>query len=395
MNKTTKLWAAAIDLLIDGVLGPLWLSLTLVLFACRLVLSPIFGLGLLPMTFARRISRLICLVERERAMALYEIEIAPQQTAVTAHEGGRQSLGRALVTTIDPVTGRLLLHHLLSAGMGLVFLALGVFAFNLVVRVDLFFGWLPGALTLIAALSGLVGYVWLVGRIDREVVSNLLGRSERTQLLEQIGTLAQARRGAVDGAALERARIERDLHDGLQPRLVSVALSIGMATNKLDSDPIGARALLDQAHADAKSSIVELRELARGIHPAVLMDRGLDAALSAIAARCPIPITLDVTLPARLRSDVEAVIYFTVTEALTNVAKHSDARSCAAVVSQHGSVVVAMVTDDGVGGARVGAGLGRGGLSGMSDRALAAGGTVKVDSPHGGPTVITVQIPCE
>lgn len=167
-----------------------------------------------------------------------------------------------------------------------------------------------------------------------------------------------------------------------------------MARNKLDTDSAEARALLNQAHSDAKSSITELRELARGIHPAVLVTRGLDAALSAVAARCPVPTTVEVDVPDRLPAELEAVLYYTVTEALTNVAKHSDARTCTTSVTQHGKTVVATITDDGRGGARAGEGLGRGGLGGMSDRARGAGGFVTIDSPPGGPTVIKVELPC-
>src|SRR5690606_39520462 len=126
-------------------------------------------------------------------------------------------------------------------------------------------------------------------------------------LREKVDTLSDARQGAVDAASIERQRIERNLHDGVQPQLVSVAMTLGMARSKFDTDPEAARALLDQAHTEAKASITELRQLARGIHPAVLTDRGLDAALSAVASRCQVPTTISVTVPGRAAPEAEAV----------------------------------------------------------------------------------------
>src|SRR5690606_29381176 len=161
------------------------------------------------------------------------------------------------------------------------------------------------------------------------------------ELRRRIDTLSNARQGAVDAAAIERQRIERDLHDGAQPRLVAMAMTLGMAKAKFDSDPEAARAMLEQAHLDAKAAITDLRQLARGIHPAVLTDRGLDAALSALAERVAIPTTVDVRLDGRLASEVEAVVYFAIAEALTNVSKHSGATRCTVTVSCENGVLVA------------------------------------------------------
>jgi signal transduction histidine kinase len=394
VKKLVEFWSAAVDLLIDGVLGPLWLTLTVTFYAFGFALIPAAGFGVLLLVVAGDITRLASQVERGRAIALYDIAIQAPDSPELTQVGWRGLLERARVAVVDPHTWRLMLHNLLSTVLGLGLIGFGGFALTAVVFVGVTVNVPLCILTALVAVLALVVYIWLVGRLDRMVVAQLLGRSDRQRLLAQVGSLADARRGAVDAASLERERIERDLHDGIQPGLVSVAMSIDMARNKLDTDPVAARALLDQAHADAKSSITELRELARGIHPAVLVDRGLDAALSAIAARCSVPTTVEVDLPERPSAEVEAVVYFTVTEALTNVAKHSGAHSCTTIVEQRGTTVMATVADDGIGGARVGEGLGRGGLSGMADRARAAGGRVLVDSPAGGPTVITVEIPC-
>ncbi len=236
-------------------------------------------------------------------------------------------------------------------------------------------------------------YVWGAGSLDRALAPLLLGSSRTAALQDRIHALADARQGAVDAATTERLRIERDLHDGVQPRLVALAMTLGMARSRFDSDPAATRELLDQAHRDAKDSITELRQLARGIHPAILTDRGLDAALSAVAARNAVPTTVDVVLTGRPRPEVEAVLYFAVAEALTNVAKHSGATRCSVTVDQVPGGVRTVVWDDGVGGAGTDGHPG-GGLSGMRDRVRAAGGTLLTESPVGGPTRVTVELPC-
>lgn len=193
-------------------------------------------------------------------------------------------------------------------------------------------------------------------------------------------------------ADVERTRIERDLHDGVQPRLVSVGMTLGLAGRVIDSDPSAARELIMEAHSSTKAAITELRQLARGIHTSVLEDRGLDAALSALAGRSHIPVELHVELPGRVDRDAEAALYFITAEALTNAAKHSRASACRVDVrSQSNSSLWAWIADNGIGGARVVPG---GGLDGMTNRVLAAGGDITITSPAGGPTTIEVDIPC-
>ncbi len=191
----------------------------------------------------------------------------------------------------------------------------------------------------------------------------------------------------VVAADSERRRIERDLHDGAQARLVSLAMELGRAKARFDDDPEAAKELVAQAHEEAKAALVELRGLVRGVHPPVLTDRGLDAALSGLAAICPVPVTVKTDMTGRPPAAVEAVAYFVVAEALTNVAKHSGATNCIVDVRYDGSVLHALVIDDGRGGARAdGAGL-----SGLADRVQAVDGRLSVDSPPGGPTVIEVE----
>jgi signal transduction histidine kinase len=197
----------------------------------------------------------------------------------------------------------------------------------------------------------------------------------------------------VDAAEAERRRIERDLHDGAQQRLVALAMELGRAKAKFADDVDAAAALVDQAHTEAKAALVELRDLVRGVHPPVLTDRGLDAALSGLAARCPVPVTLHVDVPVRPRSAVEAVAYFTVAEALTNIAKHSRATRASVVVEggpgPTGTLNI-VISDDGIGGADpAGAGL-----TGLADRIAGLDGALSVESPPGGPTIISAVLPC-
>jgi len=217
------------------------------------------------------------------------------------------------------------------------------------------------------------------------------GRDEEVELLsERVDTLTQTREATVDSVEVERRRIERDLHDGPQQRLVAIAMDLGMAQERIDRDPVGARALLDKAHAASKEAITEMRMVARGIHPPILTDRGLDAALSALAARSPVPVTVDVDLPGRASPTVEAIAYFCVSEALTNVAKHARATSAHVTVRAVDPGLVIRIEDDGVGGADPAGGTG---LHGLTDRIRAIDGTLTVQSPPGGPTLLTVTLP--
>ena len=237
---------------------------------------------------------------------------------------------------------------------------------------------------------------WIVSaavRMDTRVASDLLGPSRAEKLAEQVAKLTESRAGAVDAADVERRRIERDLHDGAQQRLVSLAMNLGLARATLAdelSEP--ARRALQEAHEEAKETLTELRELVRGLHPVVLEDRGLDAALSGIAARSPVPVRLTVDVPRRVSPTVEAVGYFIVSEALANVNKHARATAVQVDVRLDGTVLRITVTDDGIGGADASRGTG---LTGLAQRAASVDGSVGISSPLGGPTTIKVNLPCE
>jgi len=232
-----------------------------------------------------------------------------------------------------------------------------------------------------------------LGLADAALARWLLSPPRDAQLKARVTELEVSRGRVVDAAETERRRIERDLHDGAQQRLVALAMELGRAKARFADDVDAAAALVDQAHTEAKAALVELRDLVRGVHPPVLTDRGLDAALSGLAARCTVPVALHVDVPIRPRPAVEAVAYFTIAEALTNIAKHSRATHASVVVEggpgPAGTLNV-VVSDDGIGGADP-AGSG---LAGLADRISGVDGALSVESPPGGPTIISAVLPC-
>jgi signal transduction histidine kinase len=249
---------------------------------------------------------------------------------------------------------------------------------------------------LIAAAAG-VALLLLVPTVIRGMAAihsaiavGLLGPTQSARLNVEVQGLRVSRGQGLDAAEYERRQIERNLHDGAQQRLVALAMGLGMAKEKLDADPDAARQLVEEAHEHAKAAIVELRDLARGISPAVLTDRGLDAALSALAAQSPVPVDVSCRLGDRLPAPVESTAYFVVAEALANVAKHSEATRASVAVRREGSRLLVEIRDDGVGGADAGGN----GLSGLASRVGAVGGTLTVESAEGGPTLIRAEMPC-
>ncbi|MEV8065632.1 sensor domain-containing protein [Streptomyces sp. NPDC085995] len=245
----------------------------------------------------------------------------------------------------------------------------------------------------VTALVGLLltlATPWIVRAlttVDRVLVHGLLGPS---RLSARVVELESDRGVVVDTAAADLRRIERDLHDGAQARLVALAMDLGLAKEKLAEDPRAAARMVDEAHGEVKTALQELRDLARGIHPAVLTDRGLDAALSSVASRCTVPVTVEVDLAERPAPAIEGIAYFTVSELLQNVSKHSGARSATVDVWRSEDRLMLQVADDGHGGADAAAGSG---LAGLAERLDAVDGILLVDSPAGGPTRVTAELP--
>ncbi|MFF8288418.1 sensor histidine kinase [Streptomyces sp. NPDC016309] len=246
------------------------------------------------------------------------------------------------------------------------------------------------------AATSLVGLLfvlvapWVIralATVDRLMVTGLLSPS---RLATRVVELESDRGVVVDTAAADLRRIERDLHDGAQARLVALAMDLGLAKEKLLEDPRTAAAMVDEAHGEVKLALQELRDLARGIHPAVLTDRGLDAALSAVASRCTVPVRVEVDLPTRPAAAIEGIAYFTVSELLQNVSKHSRATRATVDVWRVNDRLMLQVTDDGCGGADVTGGRG---LAGLTERLDAVDGILAVQSPAGGPTTVTAELP--
>ncbi|MYT68444.1 MULTISPECIES: sensor domain-containing protein [unclassified Streptomyces] len=223
---------------------------------------------------------------------------------------------------------------------------------------------------------------------DRAMVRALLSPSD--ELEARIAELESDRGVVVDTAAADLRRIERDLHDGAQARLVNLAMGLGLAKEKLLEDPDAAALMVDEAHGEVKLALQELRDLARGIHPAVLTDRGLDAALSSVAVRCTVPVKVTAELPARPAEAIEGIAYFTVSELLQNISKHSRATQASVDVWRSGDRLLIQVQDDGVGGASLGKGTG---MSGLAERLGAVDGLFVVDSPEGAGTTVTAELP--
>lgn len=251
--------------------------------------------------------------------------------------------------------------------------------------------------SLIAALIGVLTLLvapWLtraVVAVDRRLMRELLGPGS---LAERVRDLEETRALAVDDAAALLRRVERDLHDGAQVRLVALAMSLDMIREGLGDgiegpDRARLRRLVETAHHNATEAIGELRDLARGIHPPVL-DDGLPDALATLAARSTVPVELSVQVPVRPTAAIETIAYFCAAELLTNVIKHSGAHRAAVTVTQRDGVLRLVVEDDGHGGAELGAGSG---LTGLQQRVRPVDGTLSIDSPAGGGTVATVELP--
>ncbi|WP_031067998.1 sensor histidine kinase [Streptomyces sp. NRRL WC-3742] len=380
--RDTRFTAAGIPLAV-----PVWTA----------VLSPDTVLPVLALMLT--CARLLTAAQRGRLRALYGVEVPPPSASLTWRIGPLR-LG---------LNWRQFVHHLL-VGPVLAAGALGVvYLWGVALTLTTLYAWvwlLPADAGVRHDLAGLdvllvvVGVVlivvtpWLTAALawlEVFAAQKLLGPNRAEALERRVEEIAESRAGLVDAVDAERRRIERDLHDGAQQRLTSLAMNLGLAKRTLKDVPPEVMQVIEDAHAEAQAAIDELRDLVRGLHPAVLEDRGLDAALSGIAARAPLPVRLDVELSERIAPTVEAVAYFTVSEALTNVAKHARAASVDVSVRTDGGRLRLVISDDGVGGADASRGTG---LTGLRKRAASVDGTLSVVSPLGGPTTISVELPC-
>ncbi|WP_077796830.1 sensor domain-containing protein [Streptomyces sp. JHA26] len=359
-------WKEIAHLLVDLPVALIGFTYVVVTLAVGFGLTvTVIGLPLLAVGLAG--ARLLGRMERARARALLGVRVEEPSRLPWRGRGG--FFTRLWMALKDPVGWRTVLYELIR-------LPWGVVTFT-VTLVSLFVLW--PVLPFVA--RGLTN-------VDRAMVRGLLSPSD--ELERRIAELESDRGVVVDTAAADLRRIERDLHDGAQARLVNLAMGLGLAKEKLLEDPDAAAAMVDEAHGEVKLALQELRDLARGIHPAVLTDRGLDAALSSVASRCTVPVKVTVDLTERPAAAIEGIAYFTVSELLQNVSKHSGARSASVEVWRSADRLLIQVDDDGRGGARLDGGTG---MKGLAERLSAVDGLFAVRSPEGGPTTVTAELP--
>src|SRR3954454_23980369 len=263
------------------------------------------------------------------------------------------------------------------------------------------FGWAISLIVIVLLLAVVTVFFWWFGsypllRMRSQVDRVLLNYGSTETLERRVAALTRSRAEAVDHSAAELRRLERDLHDGTQARLGAVSMSLGMAEEQFASDPEAARRTVSEARAATSAAIADLRSVVRGIHPPVLADRGLDGAIRALALDMAVPVQVVGELPGRPPAPIESAVYFAVAECLANASKHAGHQQAWVELSHAGSpgagVLRVVVGDDGHGGADVDAGTG---MRGVMRRLAAFDGTMAVSSPDGGPTIVTLEVPCQ
>ncbi|MBH5133682.1 histidine kinase [Streptomyces sp. PU10] len=393
-----------LQLLTTLAMSPLYV-VPVVLFALGAALTPLLLLGLPLVPLAMKVASWIARIDRERLYVLRDFTI--DTPVIIAGKGWKDRLERLFGQRAWRELGFTAVMSLWGLGAG--GLVMMVLAAGLVLALLPFIGpLLPDGSSLLgldvaslpgAAAGGVVGLallsagLWLSGplaRTESALVARMLGANRVDHLVRRMMDLEDSRSRMVDAAELERQRIERDLHDGAQQRLLSVAMSLGRAKSRFARDPEKAHALVMAAHEEAKAAMQELRDVTRGLHPAILTEQGIEPALTTIAARCPIPVDLSVQLLQRPSPRAEAVAYYVVSELLTNIAKHAAADHAAVTVLRDENLLRINVTDDGIGGADPARGSG---ISGLRDRVRAVDGHLTLSSPVGGPTVVDVTLP--
>ena len=386
-------WVATGYLLASAVVGIAWFALAAIIVAVSIPLT-VLVVGI-PLVVAM-LAGLVKLggIDRRRARWL-GVEIADPEVV----RGQSWVAWRARFA--DPVRWRALAYFAAAIFVHWLLFTLAVVAWGASLYLVTFpiWGWAIGAgvtgmvVSVVAgvALAGLGPRVAvLLGRIGVGFTRSLLGRDEVAVMQERVDQLSANRDEILSAVATERRRIERNLHDGVQQHLVAMGIDLGLAANKIETDPEGAAELLRAATEKNRASIGELRTIGRGLHPAVLDDRGLDAALSAVVAGSPVPIELDIEPGLELPIDTAESAYFVVSEAIANILKHAKARTASVRVADVDHVLHIRVHDDGRGGADPGKGTG---LAGIAARVRGADGSLDITSPKGGPTVIDVRIP--
>ncbi|MET3803620.1 signal transduction histidine kinase [Nakamurella sp. UYEF19] len=361
-SATTSLRAAFL-IAIQGLAGIVLLPLLIVSFALVVIWV---GLPMLALTLS--LLRGLAMSQRRLARRILGVKVPMPYRKI----GGEGLLDRLQIRLTDPATYRDIAWLLLTICLG--------FAVGLVAMI--FYIVLP-----LGVLASPV-----IIRTYLTVTSSVLRRSDTEVMEQRIGELATSRAETVDTQSAEIRRIERDLHDGAQARLVALSMNLGLAEQMMEKDPQMSRELLAESRQSASVALTDLRGLVRGIHPPVLADRGLVGGLQALALAAALEVDVDVVMVGRPPAPVESAVYFAVAEALTNAAKHSTARTAWIWLRHNAGRLSVTVGDSGVGGAVASPG---GGLHGIERRLAAFDGTVTVASPIGGPTIIAMELPCE
>ncbi len=391
-------------LVLSGLLGILWFVVAVVGFTTGVAtLVVVLGVPILATTIAALVWG--AHLERIRIRIFLGVDIPSPYNDLPTH-GGLVKRGWRMLRTTN--VWRDIAYLLILFPVGLLELAVALIPLQfLLAPVITFFGgtqqilgwrvdnFLEGMFALLVGFTLLIPLSILINvlaMLHGELTRRLLARSTEEILTERVEELTESRSAVMKAMHMERRRIERDLHDGAQQRLVSLAMDLGRARERMESgDTDGAHDLLVNTHEESKVILKELRDLVRGIHPAVLSDRGLDAAISAIAGRSSIPVEVDVDLANRLPDEVEGTAYFFVVEALANIAKHSHASEANVSISRNGNWLRIEIRDNGFGGADPSRGTG---LAGLRDRIEALDGRMRIESRNGNGTRLMVEIPC-
>ncbi len=399
---TTACWRETLYLLLSLVTGTLAFTF-LVSAASTAIGLAVVVVGLPLAVLIAHIDRWWCGIERSRTASILRRPVA----AVYAPPKGEGWIIRSLSILSDRQTWFDALWMLASLPFGVVAFAVAVAAWSttlalltLPIWAWSLSGWVHHHVVLVSIVGPLlspfaaIASAWIVRGIalaQAQVAAALLGPGRRA-LEERVQTLSETRAGAVDAATTELQRVERDLHDGAQARLVALAMDLGMAEQRLaQADPDTALEHVANARGQAQAAMAELRALVRGIGPSILQDRGLDAALTALVSGRHPPVALSVDLPGAAAGPRETAIYFVVAEALANARKHAAAASISVRVWEAADrALVAEIVDDGTGGANPEGS----GLAGLRKRVAALDGTLNVDSPPGGPTILRAELPC-
>ncbi len=400
---TRHFWRLSLFLITSFLLGLFWYTLlSTVLSMGEKLLVVGFGIPILFLSLL--IVKAAARLERRRLAFFLDLPIHADYQPMPADGWWH----RLYVFVTDPTIWRDWLYVLLLFPLGALDFVIFTLSFCvplallLLPLISLWMSppWLPSFIVVDAWFKAfllfIVGFVWLwIGTYLIAWAANLHGACAQRllgiPLSVRMAALVKSRTQALEAALGERQRIAQDLHDGTQQHLLALAMDLGRAKEKLDTEPEAARELIIRAHDQAKRSLAELRDLVRGIYPAILIDRGLDAALSALAGRSSVPVTVTVHIKGRFHELIESTAYFVVAEALTNIAKHSGASDASVLLAQEQGMLIIEVTDSGCGGATIVPG---GGLAGLQSRLAALDGTLTITSPPGGPTCLRGALPC-